>query len=63
MLVLSRSFQEKIVFPSLGISVEVLRINGNKVKIGVEAPTDIPVHRHEVADRIYREGLHHEYSI
>ena len=61
MLVLSRGFEQKIVFPTLGISVEVLRISGNKVQLGVEAPRDVPVHRHEVADRIYREGLRHEH--
>ena len=61
MLVLSRSRKEKIVFPTLGISVEVLHIAGNKVRVGIEAPADIPVHRDEVAERIFREGLRHEY--
>jgi|KBSMisStaDraftv2_1062788.scaffolds.fasta_scaffold9118660_1 carbon storage regulator CsrA len=57
MLVLSRGRQEKIVFPSLGISLEVLHVAGNKVRIGIEAPQDVPVHRGEVADRIFREKL------
>ena len=61
MLVLSRSKRQKIVFPSLGISVEILQISGNKVRVGIDAPTDIPVHRNEVADRIYGEGLHYEH--
>lgn len=60
MLVLSRGQKQKIDFPTLGISVEVLNIAGNKVRIGIDAPSDIPVHRHEVAERIFREGLRHE---
>ena len=61
MLVLSRSREQKIVFPTLGISVEILQIAGNKVRVGIDAPADIPVHRHEVAERIGREDLRHEY--
>ena len=60
MLVLSRSNRQKIVFPTLGISVEILQIAGNKVRIGIDAPTDVPVYRNEVADRIYREELRRE---
>jgi len=57
MLVLSRGRQQKIVFPSLGISIEVLHVAGNKVRIGVDAPQQVPVHRGEVAERIFREQL------
>jgi carbon storage regulator len=60
MLVLSRNSHEKIVFPTLGVSVEILEVKGNKVRIGIDAPTDIPVHRSEVAERLFREGLRHE---
>jgi carbon storage regulator CsrA len=59
MLVLSRGNKERIVFPSLGISIEVVRVLGSRVRIGIEAPKDIPVHRGEVADRIFCEGLRH----
>ena len=38
MLVLSRNNRQKIVFPTLGISVEILHITGNKVRLGIEAP-------------------------
>jgi carbon storage regulator len=61
MLVLSRHNRQKIVFPTLGISVEILQIAGNKVRVGIDAPTDVPVHRSEVADRIHSEGLRHEH--
>ena len=49
MLVLSRRESEKILFPTLGISVEVLNIQGRKARIGIDAPADIPVLRHECA--------------
>jgi carbon storage regulator CsrA len=52
MLVLSRGRNDKVVFPTLGISVEILRVAGNKVRLGIEAPQEVPVHRHEVSQRI-----------
>lgn len=48
MLVLSRRVDEKIVFPGLGVSLKVLRIKGNVVKLGVEAPAEIKILRDEV---------------
>lgn len=56
MLVLSRGRNDKVVFPTLGISVEILRVAGNKVRLGIEAPQEIPVHRHEVSERIEPGG-------
>jgi carbon storage regulator CsrA len=57
MLVLSRGRNDKVVFPTLGISVEILRVAGNKVRLGIEAPQEIPVHRHEVSERIAAKEL------
>src|SRR5687768_13987353 len=51
MLVLSRRPDETIVFPHLGVTVRVLRVQGNVVRIGVEAPPEVRVLRHELADR------------
>lgn len=51
MLVLSRRENEKVLFPTLGISVEVLRIRGNTAKVGIDAPSEIPVLRHELAKK------------
>ncbi len=48
MLVLSRRENETIVFPTLGITVELLRLRGATAKIGVEAPDDVPVKRGEL---------------
>lgn len=53
MLVLSRRPDEKIVFPNLGISVQVIRVAGKAVRIGVKAPTDVRVLREEVAEDDY----------
>lgn len=51
MLVLSRHQQDQVVFPNLGITVHVLRIEGKTVRLGIEAPRDIPVMRHEIAEQ------------
>jgi CheY-like chemotaxis protein len=48
MLVLSRRPGQKVVFPSLGIAIEVLRSRGSVTKLGVEAPCDVPVLRDEM---------------
>lgn len=50
MLVLTRGRNDQVVFPSLGIKVEILRIAGNKVRIGIEAPPEVPVVRNEILD-------------
>jgi CheY-like chemotaxis protein/sRNA-binding carbon storage regulator CsrA len=49
MLVLSRSEQQKVLFPSLDISVEVLRVRGRVVSLGIQAPLDVPIQRAEIA--------------
>jgi CheY-like chemotaxis protein/sRNA-binding carbon storage regulator CsrA len=48
MLVLSRRPGQKVVFPSLGVTIEVLRSRGTVTKLGVEAPHDVPILRDEV---------------
>jgi carbon storage regulator CsrA len=58
MLVLSRGNNDKIVFPTLGISVEILRIAGKKVRLGIAAPKEIPVHRHEIAKKTQEAPCH-----
>lgn len=56
MLVLSRHRDECIMIGD-NISITVVDIRGDKVRLGIEAPTDIPVHRQEVYDAIQRENL------
>ena len=55
MLVLSRKVNENIVIDGR-IIVKVVRTEGNFVKLGIEAPPDVPVHRQEVYDEIQRNN-------
>ena len=50
MLVLSRKEGQEILFPNLGITVEVLRVKGNNVRIGVDAPRSIRILRSELEE-------------
>lgn len=54
MLVLSRQRDESI-FIGDNIKITVVDIRGDKVRLGIEAPTEIPVHRQEVYEAIARE--------
>ena len=56
MLVLSRKKNESIVINN-DITIVVVEIRGDKVRLGVEAPKEIPVHRREVFDAIHRQEL------
>jgi carbon storage regulator CsrA len=49
MLVLSRKENEKVLFPHLGIALQILRLGGGKVRLGIEAPGDVSVVRQEIA--------------
>lgn len=51
MLVLSRKKGESIRIGE-GVTVTIVEIRGDKVRLGVEAPRDVPVHRQEVIDAI-----------
>lgn len=54
MLVLSRHRDESIMIGD-DIVITVVDVRGDKVRLGIDAPTDIPVHRQEVYDAIQRE--------
>lgn len=55
MLVLSRKKNESIVINN-NITIVVVEIRGDKVRLGVEAPKEVPVHRREVYDAIKRNS-------
>ena len=54
MLILTRRVGEKLMIGD-DISVTVLGVKGNQVRIGVHAPADVSVHREEIFERIRAE--------
>ena len=54
MLILTRRIGETLMIGD-DISVTVLGVKGNQVRIGVNAPKDVAVHREEIFDRIKKE--------
>ena len=55
MLVLARKRDEQIVIGD-EIVVTVVEVRGDKVRLGIQAPPNVPVHRQEVYDAIQREN-------
>ncbi len=51
MLVLTRRLNEKLVLPTLGITIEVVAVQGNAVRLGIQAPADVKVMREELVNR------------
>ena len=56
MLVLSRQKDESIVIGD-DIEITIVDIRGDKVRLGIAAPSEIPVHRKEVYEAIQRENV------
>lgn len=54
MLVLSRHRDESIMIGD-DVVITIVDIRGDKVRLGIQAPTNIPVHRQEVYEAIQRE--------
>jgi len=54
MLILTRRIGEKIVIGD-NVTITVLGVKGNQVRVGIEAPRDVPVHREEIYQRILKE--------
>jgi carbon storage regulator len=54
MLILTRRVGETIVIGD-DVTVTVLGVKGNQVRLGVNAPRDLPVHREEIYERIQQE--------
>jgi carbon storage regulator len=56
MLVLTRKLGERITIGD-DITISLLEIKGSQVKLGIEAPKSISIHRQEVYERIREENL------
>lgn len=57
MLILTRRLGESILIGD-NITVTVMSVKGNQVKLAINAPTDVAVHREEVAERIRHAEQH-----
>jgi len=58
MLILTRRVGETLMVGD-EVTVTVLGVKGNQVRIGVNAPKDVSVHREEIYQRIQREKMAH----
>lgn len=54
MLILTRRVGETLVIGD-NVKVEILRVKGHQVRIGVDAPKDVSVHREEIYKRIQKK--------
>jgi len=55
MLILTRRVGETLMIGD-SVTVTVLGVKGNQVRVGITAPKDVAVHREEIYQRIHREG-------
>ena len=55
MLILTRRVGETLMIGD-NVTVTVLGVKGNQVRLGVNAPRDVAVHREEIFERIQQEG-------
>jgi carbon storage regulator len=56
LLILTRRVNESLVVGDQ-VTVTVVAVKGNQVRIGIKAPKDVQVHREEVYDRLQRENM------
>lgn len=52
MLILTRKAGESITIGDGSITVNVMEIKGRQVRLGIEAPADMPIHRQEIFEKI-----------
>ena len=52
MLVLARRIGQQIVLPGYSVTIDIVSVTKSQVRLGIEAPSDVPVYRREILDRI-----------
>ncbi|WP_392560645.1 carbon storage regulator CsrA [Orbus mooreae] len=55
MLILTRRVGETLIIGD-NVAITVLGVKGNQVRIGINAPKDIPIHREEIYNRIHQQS-------
>ena len=55
MLVLTRSVGERLIINNGEIKLSILEVKGNQVRIGIDAPKNVSVHREEIFNRINKD--------
>ena len=53
MLVFTRKIGQQVVLPDQDITIDIMEVGKTRVRLGISAPADIPVHRREVWDRTH----------
>ncbi len=56
MLVLTRKVGQQLILPGCRVTIDVLNVSKNRVRLGIVAPSTTQVHRSEVWQRICSEG-------
>jgi len=56
-LILTRKVDERVIIANGDITITVIEIRGDKVRLGITAPRDVPVHREEVQKAVDQEAF------
>lgn len=56
MLVLSRKIGERILLPDQALTITIVAVEGNRVRLGISAPADVPVYREEIWHRVRQQA-------